>query len=265
MRNICIFLFSGTGMTQYVIEHMKAAFEKSDTIVELKYIEHCSSVRESQLSGYEAIGIAYPVHAFNAPKIVVDFAKQLPQSHYIPTFLIATAGEQSKVNYASSHLLRKVLQEKGFDVFYERLFAMPSNFAMKYDETEVQELLDAANVDTCKAVDEISNNCPAVLPRSFISNIFTFLGRVEWFGAKMSGLFFYTDQSCRVCGLCEKHCPNQNIKITKNDVKFGLHCGLCMRCLYLCPYHAIKIRRPFRFIAFDRWYENPALKIPGKQ
>lgn len=264
MRKICIFLFSGTGMTQYVINKAKAEFEKSNAVVDLKYIEHCQ-LEEIELSDYEAIGFAYPVHSFNAPKKVINFIKLLPQSNHIPTFILATAGEQSILNYSSSNLLRKILNKKGFDVFYEELFAMPSNFAMKYEENKVQEMLDNVNVDICRAVYQINQNCYFILRRNFGSNLLAFFGRAEWFGARCIGKFFYADKSCVFCGKCEKHCPNQNIQVTDNGINFGRQCGLCMRCVYLCPAGSIKLRQPFKFIVFDRWYESPELKIPGKQ
>lgn len=260
MRKICIFLFSGTGMTEYVINKATAEFEKSNAIVDLKYIEHCSAAG-IEFSDYEMIGFAYPVHSFNAPKKVIDFVKLLPRCNNIPTFILATAGEQSKVNYSSSNLLHKILKKKGYDIFYERLFAMPSNFAVKYEESKVQELLDNANVDICRAVYQINQNCYFIIKRTFVSNLFTFCGRAEWFGAKCIGTFFYADKSCISCGRCEQHCPNQNIQVTDNGIKFGRQCGLCMRCVYLCPVSSIKVHRPFGFITFDRWYENPEFKF----
>lgn len=75
LRNVCIFLFSGTGMTEYVIEKIKSELEQKQVIVDIYPIETVK-IRKIDLETYDAIRIAYRVHAYNAPRIVIDFARQ---------------------------------------------------------------------------------------------------------------------------------------------------------------------------------------------
>jgi len=110
MKRICIFLFSGTGMTKYVIEQLAQALEPLSAQVDLYPIEE-TQLQQVSLNNYDLIGIAYPVHAFNAPKIVINFAKQLPDDLSKNIFLISTAGEDHPVNYSSSRLLMNILSK----------------------------------------------------------------------------------------------------------------------------------------------------------
>jgi len=87
----------------------------------------------------------------------------------------------------------------------------------------------------------------------------SFAGRVEWLGARLVRL--YSDSKCGGCGLCAEKCPNQNIRIEAETAVFKWNCGLCMRCLYMCPEHAVHVRFPLKFFAFEKWYENEEFRL----
>ena len=258
MKKVCIFIFSGTGMTKYVIDKIKLEFDAKQIFVDIKLIENINNI---SINEYDIVGIAYPVHAFNAPKIVIDFANILPKVNSKSTFIINTAGSNSIMNNSSSELLIRVLCKKGFDVFYNKRFVMPSNFAVKDDEEEVKNKLNIVKLEIPKTVLEIINMNTYKQQSNFISNIMTFIGRIEWIGLFILGKIFYANKNCNRCGVCIINCPNRNIIVNKNHVKFKRNCGLCMRCFYLCSNNCIKIYRLFRFIVFDKWYENMELKI----
>jgi len=260
MKNVCLFFFSGTGMTKYVVDRIVRELIARQLTVDVYPIE-TTLISSIPLDAYDSIGISYPVHAFNAPKIVINFAKALPETEAADVFLLSTAGEDHPVNYASSRLLIRILQRKSYRVFYDKLLAMPSNFIVKYDEPTVEQMLLAIDSAIPQIAQEIVSLTPRKQKSSFFTKVMAVLGRVEWFGAIFIGKMFDADKSCNHCGVCVKHCPNRNIAIGKR-IRFHWRCGLCMRCLYLCPQHAIKIRWPFRFIRFDTWYQNENLQ-PG--
>lgn len=259
MKRICIFFFSGTGMTKYVIEQLVQALEPLSAQVDLYPIEE-TQLQQVSLNNYDLIGIAYPVHAFNAPKIVINFAKQLPDDLSKSVFLISTAGEDHPVNYSSSQLLMKILRKKQCSVFYDKQLYMPSNFAIQYDEIKVEELLSSVNAAIPQTAQEISSSAERKQSSSSMSTCMASIGRAEWFGAVWLGKLFYADKNCNHCGICSANCPNHNIT-NGNNVRFRWHCGLCMRCLYICPQRAIKIRWPFGFLKFNEWYTNEKLAI----
>ena len=262
MKRICVFLFSGTGMTKYVVDKMKPALEKLQVQVDVYPIEK-AQIPGIPFSTYDAVGIAYPVHAFNAPKIVINFAKQLPEALAANVFLISTAGEDHPVNHSSSRLLTRILNRKNCHVFYDKQLYMPSNFAIKYDEPKVEQLMAAVNAQIPQIAQDIANSASCKRESGFFSKFMASVGRAEWFGAVFIGKLFYADQKCCHCGMCADNCPNHNI-VNGEHIRFQWHCGLCMRCLYLCPRHAIKVRQPFTFISFDEWYQNEELSVGRK-
>jgi len=242
-------------MARYIVDKTRLALEKNQAQIDVFDIEN-TQAQSLSLAQYDAIGIAYPVHALNAPKIVVDFARRLPKVESLDTFVISTAGEHYWANFASSALLIKILRKKGFRVFYDRSFAMPSNFIVKDDETMVRSKIDKANADIPVAVDEIIKRVAYQQQGSFLAKAAAVIGRAEWFGVKCVKLFYADKNRCDRCGLCVAKCPNRNINIRNGRIVFRWNCGLCMRCLYICPKSGVKIHRTFGFIGFDTWYED---------
>ena len=302
MKKICIFLFTGTGMTAYVIDKLKSELETKQHEVDVFLIE---DTRAEQLSyeNYDGIGLAFPVHSFNAPEIVMKFVKKLPEWRNKrdqsndpepgKAFIINVTGEVSPMNAAATKYVRRRLGKKGFKVIFDRQLAMAPNFMVKYDEKKLKNSLKNIKEQIPEAADDLlqalesfddtdfesskKNNSESNIENDvvtsaehkkalnsevgFAAKALTFFGRAEWPGAKLMGKFLRIDKSCSDCGICINYCPNRNIVKGKKGIKFKMHCGLCMRCLFICPSKSIKVRRPFRFIDFDSWYDNDELKI----
>ena len=247
-------------MTKIVINKMKAEFENRQVYVDVFNIENCPA-HDISYSQYDALGIAYPVHSFNAPEIVVQFVCRLPRVDRMKTFIISTAGGVSSLNNASSELLIKILAKKGYAVFYNRQFVMPSNFIIKDNAVIVKEKITRAINDVPKTVSDIINCVPCNMTIKMPAKVIAFFGRAEWIGVKCARFFYADAAKCNLCGICVNKCPNHNINMIENHIVFKRKRGLCMRCLYICPKRAIKTRRLFRFIGFDSWYEDDGLSI----
>jgi len=259
MKKICLYCFSGTGMTRYVADKLVGEFEKHQVAADCFRIEDAES-RSVALSGYDAFGIAYPVHAFNAPKIVMDFIKRLPKADGMDTFIIHTCGEDHTINYASSDLLIKRLRKKGYGVFHNKLIEMPCNFVVRHTDERVREILDNANKAIPQTARDVIEQRPFRMRKSLGAKIAAFFGRAEWYGVFIMGKFFAVRKSCVRCGKCADGCPNRNIVMKEKSIGFKWRCGLCMRCLYNCPVNALRVRHPFRFIHVGKWYDPDLFK-----
>lgn len=260
LNRACIFVFSGTGMTNYVVSKIKDALKSLNLLLEVHLIEN-TNAQDFPVQDYDIIGIAYPVHSFNAPKIVIDFAKQLPEARNTKTFIINVAGDKSSINFASSNLLMNILKKKNYDIFFNKRFVMPSNFIVKNDEKEVNLRIERVCKEAILTATTIIEGSSYKEKPHFVSIVLSFLGRIEWIGAKRMSNYFYTDNLCDRCEICVKHCPNKNIVSIDNNIAFKKNCGLCMKCIYICPNNAIKIRRIFKFISIGSWYSNEELKL----
>jgi ferredoxin len=248
-------------MTKYVVDKLTCEVEKRGAYVDCFKIEDADKQGVS-LAGYDALIIAYPTHSMNAPKIVVNFAKRLHKSNNINTFIIHTCSVDDASNYGSSDLLIKKLNKKGYRVIYNTLVEMPSNFSNKYTEKQVVRALAKANeaaAAIAQDITELKSNLEDT-ERSRLSKIITSLARIEWFGARFIGKFFYAKNHCKSCGACVANCPNKNIVKNKKTVGFKWSCGMCMRCIYQCAENAVGVRRPFGFVRFDKWYDTEMFK-----
>jgi len=254
-KKVGIFLFSGTGMTKYVVDKISLELMEKQASVDIYNIEDTDPTKMS-ISNYDIVGVAYPVHAWNAPEIVINFAKQLPKVKSINSFIVSTSGEYKSINFASSKLLINILCKKGFNVFYDKQLTMPCNFMYKDEESEAKNKIVAVNKKIPQMARDIIIHNTNKLQYNFSARTRAFIGRAEWNGAKLMKLFLTVNKDCNKCGLCVKKCPNRNISLTKNQVYFGWDCGLCARCFYICPKRAIEVRYPFSFFSFDSWYDN---------
>ncbi|MDE7213981.1 MAG: hypothetical protein K2N42_05320, partial [Anaeroplasmataceae bacterium] len=94
--------FSGTGNTkkivdQYVLEGEKLGHQIDTHKIEAKDFPY-------DVASYDMLGIAYPIHAFNAPSNVVDFVKSLPKmQEKKKLFILKSSGEPLSINNISSY------------------------------------------------------------------------------------------------------------------------------------------------------------------
>lgn len=105
-----IFYFSGTGNTERVVKTWLSALDAERIEAEAFRIEDAPAV---DIDAYDKLGIAYPIHAFNAPEIVLDFSKGLPAfSAPEAVYLIMVSGEPLRLNDSSDQKLREIFKEK---------------------------------------------------------------------------------------------------------------------------------------------------------
>lgn len=257
---INIFYFSGTGFTERVGRGLTKEFINLDQDASLHYIPEligANPVEElEKLGSSDMIGIMYPVHSFNAPEIVVKFARKLPEGHGIKAFIVKTAGDKSEINAGSSILLMRTLVKRGYQVTYEELVQMPTNFLVRYEDQFIKEL--AKNSDKLVRIiaEEIVKGRKKPVNSSLGKTVFAAATRVEWIGAHLLAKFYFkVDKSCNFCGVCIRDCPTKNIHEDEGRIKFGLGCTFCMRCIYGCPQKAIHIRKPFSAIEVKDWFD----------
>jgi ferredoxin len=50
---------------------------------------------------------------------------------------------------------------------------------------------------------------------------------------------FYADNNCTSCGICEKVCSCNNIKV-EGKPQWGTQCAQCLACIHYCPSKAIQ-------------------------
>lgn len=254
-RTIGIFYFSGTGNTKAVAELLAASFTDQGCAVERvaieEFLKHNTTI---EMEKYDIVGFGYPVHAFNAPHIFFDFLKKIPESNQKKTFVFKSSGDPF-MNGGSTALVRKVLQQKGYHVFYEQLFVMPANVLIRLRDPLIKQLyLTAIRRGKISAQEILAERVRLQNNTWFLTALTLVFSAMESSGARYFGKHLTIADTCTECGICIQQCPTGNITKQDGKITFDSQCTLCMRCIYQCPVHAI-FRHYMKFFVIKPWYQ----------
>lgn len=234
--------FSGTGNTMKVAMRYREILLQNEIIVDLVKMEHDTRPEEIDLNTYDIIGFGYPVHAFNAPKIVIDFVKKLNKVACKKSyFIFKTSGEPLKLNNISSLKMKKILSKKNLILTNEYHYCMPYNIIFRHSDFMAYKMwqyaLNLIPID-CK---EILENKRVKLKGVFLGGVLAWIFRIEFIAGRIDSRYYKVDDKCVKCMRCVKTCPCNNISVKDGKIVFGKNCIICMRCSFFCPTNAIHI------------------------
>lgn len=245
MKSIDIYYFSGTGNTKLIIEKLQEQLDSCGAEVNLISIEEVlNSGNAIEVDQCEMLGLAYPIHGFGTSPLVQKFITKLPEGNGLKLFILKTAADLLSINHNASTKSIIKLEKSGYDVFYDRIIVMPSNWFITYSNAFNQQLLDCST-DKVKhmCLDLLDGNKRRYKTGRIMKSISYFIAdREERFGAPSFGQSLRTNSSCTTCGLCVEKCPVKNITLSDGNIVFGDKCIWCMRCIYNCPGKAIDSR-----------------------
>jgi len=245
IKNIAIYYFSGTGNTLFISETYNKYFLLKSKSVDLKPIENIEIV--SSQGKYDMLVIAFPVHAFKAPKLVEKFINNLPSSTTKkPVLLLASCGGMPGSSFS---ILNKILIKKGYYIASNFYYSMPDNvsFMFSKDLISEKEIMDKIALAKDKSFKDFTNLYSGkeeviksnIFKRSFSNIVFYFLSK-----SLKKNKWVVDYNKCIFCEICSKNCPTQNITVKKQkrEVKFSDKCIMCTRCYNLCPVNAINYK-----------------------
>ena len=245
MEHIAIAYFSGTGNTWTVAHQYLAAISGHGLGAELIDIE--GMLRRgtiAHLADHHLLGLGYPVHAWNAPRLVHEFLSRLPHGAGQRIFVFLTAGYSAA---GAFDWLRRRLTDADYQVIHEAVYYM----GLYYVDHRVRSLTPAqlarhvhwCAADVREAVEEITAGRERQVYGSDTERLLlSDLGsRLYRWGCAHARRALYATSACTGCGLCAETCPTKNIAVAERTASFGEHCTLCLRCLGLCPEGAIQL------------------------
>lgn len=188
----------------------------------------------------DAVGIVAPVYAAEMPMMVKAFLENARIKTDYFSF-IYTYG----MGYAEAFTHVEVTARKvGLTLSYINAIQMVDNYIPFFDMREQIDTLPAKNVEgqiervvrdiaerRLKPVRVTEANLAEMArwTRNHAANILK----------KDTALSYTVNDDCVRCGICAKVCPANNIEVTKDGVRFSVHCEVCYACLHNCPHHAI--------------------------
>ena len=238
--------FSGTGNTKYVVEKMKASFEKLSVDLEMISIESFSDEDRVKIESADFLLFAYPVYGSMAPMIMWHFIKRIAKViEDKKSIVIAT---QSSFSGDGGAYLARILRKCYAPIVSIEHFKMPSNISdSKFLGNESESAAQKKIKITEKRIELYCMDFVKDVKRKRGDGVGSILlGSVQrvpfskW-EKKLSKSVKIDSEICTKCGLCVQNCPMTNLELSENQITQNGNCTLCYRCVNLCPVKAISI------------------------
>jgi ferredoxin len=189
----------------------------------------------------EAIGIVFPCYSFGVPRMVVEFMRRAKlKSKYF--FAVMTFGN---ISAAGLKHIENVGNKTGINFNYTNEILMVDNYLPffkmedqleKEDAKRIEEKLAKISSDiVCRKNVRLEKGIFSILSSTLVHGLF------NKFAIDGADKKFAVTDSCNSCGVCEKVCPKNNIRVEKKPVY--LHkCEMCYACIHNCPANAIHLK-----------------------
>jgi len=236
-----IYYFSATGNSLQVARNLKAELKPCSLVSIPEAMQNtvvtCSSKR---------IGLVFPVYAWGAPRIVMDFLEKLtlPDETYI--FAVVTCVGIPAKTLPS---VRKALKKKGSDLDAGFVVRAECSSMMKknmLDKVVISLDQKRKRIQTGESrLNEIASTIQKLQKHkpensSPVANLFGLLFHsygINFF--KTASQDFQVSSDCNACGTCVRVCPRGNIALKNGRPQFHKDCEMCHACIHWCPGFAI--------------------------
>ena len=267
-----IVYYTGTGSTALVAKRFQEALlnaGNSGGIRVLSMAKNLTLPDPRRLPPHDLLVLLFPIYSFNAPGAVLRWLENIPSANNIPAAVVSVSGGgDCRPNDAGRIGPIKLLESKGYDIVYDGMFVMPSNFMTATGDLVAAKLLEVLPLKASQAVDLVVSGKKHRTSPPLIDRFFTKAGALEKFAAKTFGKNIAISEHCNGCGWCATHCPAGNISVeplagggSEADIPgkyskpvFGRECHLCLSCIYGCPRKALS-PRVFKFIVVKEGYD----------
>ena len=237
-----IFYFTGTGNSLYAAKSI--AQHNNEKLVSISNVLNIADeFYEYNLKKNEIIGFVFPIYAWGPPKIVLEFIEKLKLNNYQNNYIfsVATCGGSigNTMKVIKDHLKKNdVNLSSGFSI------KMPNNYILMgdVDSKEIEkEKLSAAD-GTLKNINNIIEQRRKgvfIVEKGFLPWLLTGFINPMFNKNTIDTTKFYVNEDCTSCGICEKVCNCNNIKVNEKP-QWGKRCVQCLACIHYCPTKAIQ-------------------------
>ena len=235
-----IFYFSGTGNSRGIAEMI--AEKLQDTTVDI--VGKNPDTFRLEKEAY--IGFVFPVYAWAAPEVMLDFVKKLAEK-------MKREGTFEEKGYSFAIATYSNVAGKAIEQF-SNIFSLQSGFGItmpdNYPITErildtpesTLEKLSAAKIRLEKIIQCIQRQEKVVEVKEGEDAVDNTYVKAHIFNEKMRKTApYHVTEKCIGCGICEKICPANAIRMEAGKpVWYKKDCYFCMACLNRCPKEAIE-------------------------
>lgn len=238
------FYFTGTGNSLALTKLL------SENLKENEIISITKSLKNKNFKIInETVGFIFPNHYGKIPEIVKKFLNEcnFEKVKYIFAVISGGAGAGYAFNDLKIILMqKKVILNAACEIILPSNYIIAPYYAFANRDDIMKKKLFENSKKAMKSFSEIikgkknnyeiKNNIGRALGMLFnISNNLS--NRKNW------DKFFYADDKCNSCGICERVCPDDNIKIINGKPNWNHNCHVCMACIQLCPKESIQYKK----------------------
>ena len=235
---IMIFYFSGTGNSLWVARQLQESLQEPL----YKLVDVLSSDQVYALGDEERLGFVFPVYSWGPPEVVLEMISRLRLSRK-PSFLyfVCTCGDDAG---KTAEVFCKAVERRGwtcqagYSVFMPNTYVCLPGFDVDAPEVESRKREEAwgrvREIQVKIAGRESGFDCH----EGSMPFLKTYVVRPLFCRFLMSARWFHASDACISCGICEKVCPMNNIRVDRKPV-WGKRCTQCLACYHFCPMHAV--------------------------
>ncbi len=263
-----IFYFTGTGNSLYVARQLADRMPAARLVPIVAALHGAtaasgpaapvSTATPIPTSTADVVGIVFPVHALTIPIVVRKFVRKLRAGGTRYIFAVAT---REGTLFRGFPVIDRLLRRHGLRLSAGFILRMWNNEARhaSYVIPSTEDIVDV-EADLAPRLDKIAacvrSRRDHLVPDVDVTNPLPFsplknklveaivIGGIklaEYIGGVQ---YFYADESCTKCGVCEKVCLSGKITtVEKAPVwRRDVLCYMCFACLNYCPATAVQIK-----------------------
>ncbi len=228
-----IFYFSGTGNSKHTAEVI-SQFTK-DTAVDI-----VEAIKKGIYPSPddEMTGFVFPVYFWGLPEIIKRFAENPRVKNNLGRYVFSVITCGANTGNADKMLAKRL----GRNIDYHFSLRMPDNYVVMYDpciKEKAKKFLSHADKEIAQICDDVirrekgrKGSTQGGAKSAFVSLFYNPCRRTKK---------FYATDVCVSCGLCEKGCPDEVIRIESGKpVWTKSKCQHCTACINRCPVKAIQ-------------------------
>lgn len=189
----------------------------------------------------DKIGIIFPIYGLTVPPYIGTFLQKLQlDSNYI--FAVMSYGMMTG---AAVDYLSEFASKCGIHFAYINTIKMVANYLPYFNMKNQKENEPKRQIDQHLnlIIDDINNSKQLIPKDSFMSKFLTKMVLKSYKFNTGVGVTknYRIEDTCIKCGICEKVCPVNNIKVNVAKPVFDSKCISCLSCTHNCPQNAIRL------------------------
>lgn len=234
--NIRIDYYTGTGGSEMAAKQIAAELTTKGCSMTVNRIIRDKFIASDDFDYYILL---FAVHWFNAPQPVFEWVRKLDGKSRKCAVIAVSGGGEVLSNTACRRQIIRSLSLANFDVIYEDMVQMPTNWTSVPKTERCKKILGQFPQNINDISDSIFEQRKRRESPYWIDILISAAGRCERLITKRFGRGIKVTDSCIGCGLCARNCCSSNIVIFNDKAVVGNRCDMCLGCIYGCPHKAL--------------------------